>query len=401
MRRNQPIKILGFIMALALAITACQFTFNLPRELQLIDTGVQEQEAEDNGSGEGYVPQPTLVSAVEPKLVTSVDLISQQDALIALYENVSPGVVAILIYGEESGVFPLGSGSGFVIDKEGHIVTNFHVVYGAEEIQITFPSGIKVRGEVIGTDADSDLAIIKVDVAPEDLHPLPLGDSDEVKVGQIVIAIGNPFGLNGTMTTGIVSGLGRTLDSLNEAPGGNQEITQYYTAGDIIQTDAAINPGNSGGPLLNLDGEVIGVNRAIRTFSTNADLEPVNSGIGFAVSVNIVKRVTPGLIANGSFDYPYLGVSSWPEIPLIEAERLGMDRAVGALITRVVEGGPADEAGLRVDDVILQINDEEVRHFGDLIAYLFTDTSPGDVVELLIWRGSEEITVSLELGARP
>lgn len=401
MRRNQPTKILMFTMALAMAITACQFTFNLPRELQPIDTEVQEQEVEDNGSGEVFAPQPTLVSAVEPKLVTSVDLISQQDALIVLYENVSPGVVAILIYGEESGVFPVGSGSGFVIDKEGHIVTNFHVVHGAVEIQITFPSGIKVRGEVIGTDADSDLAIIRVDVAPEDLHPLPLGDSDEVKVGQIVIAIGNPFGLNGTMTTGIVSGLGRTLDSLNEAPGGNQEITQFYTAGDIIQTDAAINPGNSGGPLLNLDGEVIGVNRAIRTFSTNADLEPVNSGIGFAVSVNIVKRVSPGLIANGSFDYPYLGVSSWPEIPLIEAERLGMDRAVGALITRVVEGGPADEAGLRVDDVILQINDVEVRHFGDLIAYLFTDISPGDVVELLIWRGGEEITVFLELGARP
>ena len=401
MRRNQPTKILMFTIALAMAITACQFSFNLPRELQLIDTEVQEQEAEDNGSGEGYVSQPTLASAVDSELMTSVDLISQQDALIAIYENVSPGVVAILIYGEESGVFPLGSGSGFVIDKEGHIVTNFHVVYGAEEIQITFPSGIKVRGEVIGTDADSDLAIIKVNVAPEDLHPLPLGDSDEVKVGQIVIAIGNPFGLNGTMTMGIVSGLGRTLDSLNEAPGGNQEITQYFTAGDIIQTDAAINPGNSGGPLLNLDGEVIGVNRAIRTFSTNADLEPVNSGIGFAVSVNIVKRVTPGLIANGSFDYPYLGVSSWPEIPLIEAERLGMDRAVGALITRIVEGGPAEAAGLRVDDVILQINDVEVRHFGDLIAFLFTDTSPGDVVELLIWRGGEEIIVSLELGARP
>ena len=401
MRRNQPTKILMFTIALAMAITACQFSFNLPRELQPIDTEVQEQEAEDNGSGEGYVPQPTLASAVDSELMTSVDLISQQDALIAIYENVSPGVVAILIYGEESGVFPLGSGSGFVIDKEGHIVTNFHVVYGAEEIQITFPSGIKVRGEVIGTDADSDLAIIKVNVAPEDLHPLPLGDSDEVKVGQIVIAIGNPFGLNGTMTMGIVSGLGRTLDSLNEAPGGNQEITQYFTAGDIIQTDAAINPGNSGGPLLNLDGEVIGVNRAIRTFSTNADLEPVNSGIGFAVSVNIVKRVTPGLIANGSFDYPYLGVSSWPEIPLIEAERLGMDRAVGALITRIVEGGPAEAAGLRVDDVILQINDVEVRHFGDLIAFLFTDTSPGDVVELLIWRGGEEIIVSLELGARP
>lgn len=401
MRKKHTIRIIGFIAILTLAILACQVTFPSINIGQNNSAGIEGESSPDPSNSGFSGAEPTLESAAEPFPVNAVDLISQQDALVKIYENVSPGVVAIVIYGGESDLYPLGSGSGFVIDKEGHIVTNFHVVHQAEEIQVTFPSGIKVRGQVIGTDTDSDLAVIKVDVAPEDLHPLPLGDSDELQVGQIVVAIGNPFGLNGTMTTGIVSGLGRTLDSLNQAPDDGQSFTQYFTAGDIIQTDAAINPGNSGGPLLNLDGEVIGVNRAIRTYNTNADLEPVNSGIGFAVSVNIVKRVTPGLIANGKFDYPYLGISSWPEIPLTEVERLGLDRAVGALITRVVSDGPSDNAGLQVDDVILQINDVAIKTFGDMIAYLFTDTSPGNVVELLVWREGEIITVSLELGARP
>ena len=401
MRKKHTNKFIGFIVIFSLAVLACQVSFPSLNIGQNNSAGKEEDTPPDTSNSGLPEAEPTLETSAESVPVNTIDLISQEIALVQLYENVSPGVVAIVIFGGESSLYPLASGTGFVIDKEGHIVTNYHVVDQAVEIQVTFPSGIKVRGQVIGTDTDSDLAVIKVDVAPEDLYPLPLGDSDELKVGQIVVAIGNPFGLNGTMTTGIVSGLGRTLDSLNAAPDSGQSFTQYFTAGDIIQTDAAINPGNSGGPLLNLNGEVVGVNRAIRTFNTNADLEPINSGIGFAVSVNIVKRVTPGLIANGKFDYPYLGVSSWPEIPLTEAERLGLDRAIGALITRVVPDGPSDEAGLQVDDVILQINDTEVKTFGDLIAYLFTDTSPGDIVELLIWRDGEVITVSLELGARP
>ena len=169
--------------------------------------------------------------------------------------------------------------------KTGDIVTNYHVVEDATEIQVTFPAGIKTRAEVVGVDTNSDLAVIKVDIPEDELFPLLLGDSDQVKVGQMVVAIGNPFGLNGTMTIGIVSSLARTLESINSAPSG-----QPFSAGGIIQTDAAINPGNSGGPLLNMNGEVIGVSRAIQTYNLNANSEPVNSGIGFAVAINVVKR---------------------------------------------------------------------------------------------------------------
>lgn len=328
---------------------------------------------------------------------TSVDLVAQNDALVGLYEEVSPGVVSILnVVKVNDRIVGGGSGSGFVIDKDGHIVTNYHVVEGATEIQVAFTSGIKVRGELIGTDTDSDLAVIKVDVEPEDLTPIALGDSDQVRVGQVVIAIGNPFGLNGTMTTGIVSSIGRTLESLNFSSSG-----LAFTAGDIIQTDAAINPGNSGGPLLNLNGEVIGVNRAIRTFNTNENFEPVNSGIGFAVSINIVKKVVPSLISEGSYAYPYLGISSYPDIPLEEAERIGLEKTIGAMVTSVVPDGPADQAGLQEDDVILQIDGMKVIDFSEMLSYLFIHTSPGDVVELEVFRGGEIITLDLTIGERP
>jgi len=198
------------------------------------------------------------------------------------------------------------------------------------------------------------------------------------------------------MTTGIVSSIGRTLDSLNLSSSG-----RAFSAGDIIQTDAAINPGNSGGPLLNLEGEVIGVNRAIRTFASTDSLEPVNSGIGFAVSVNIVKRVVPSLISEGSYSYPYLGISSWPDIPLEEAERIGLEKTIGAMVTSVVQDGPADQAGIQTDDVILSINGLEVLDFNKMLSYLFNYTSPGDMVELEVFRNGEIITIELIIGARP
>jgi 2-alkenal reductase len=175
------------------------------------------------------------VQAIDPVNTNAANPASQQDGLVALYENVSPGTVAILT--------DQGQGSGFVYDAKGDIVTNFHVVEGATTIEVRFSSGFMAYGTVVGTDTDSDLAIVKVDAPAEELHPLPLGDSDALKVGQTVVAIGNPFGLNGTMTVGIVSALGRTLDAIHETPEGRP-----FTAGDIIQTDAAINPGNSGGP---------------------------------------------------------------------------------------------------------------------------------------------------------
>ncbi|HRQ21836.1 MAG TPA: trypsin-like peptidase domain-containing protein, partial [Anaerolineales bacterium] len=259
---------------------------------------------------------------------------AQTELLVILYENVNPGTVAIIT--------DQGQGSGFVYDRDGHIVTNFHVIEGATRVEVRFTSGFKVFGSVIGIDKDSDIAVVKVDAPAGELVPLPLGDSSQLKVGQTVIAIGNPFGLESTMTVGIISALGRTLDSQNVTPEG-----PAFSAGDIIQTDAAINPGNSGGPLFNVNGEVIGVNRAIRTTNFTETGQPLNSGIGFAISINMVKRVAPSLIANGKYEYPFLGISSTNTLTLDMINALGLTEYTGAYVTSVVPGGPAEKAGVK------------------------------------------------------
>jgi len=369
------------ISLLTLAALACQATLPLTQAISTLT----EPDTQTVTSA------PTL-EVVAPDIALSSDLISQQDALISLYEVVSPGVVSIYVETEQGA----GQGSGFVIDSEGHIVTNFHVVQDAVYIEVSFSSGLKSLGEVIGLDADSDLAVIKVDVPSENLTPLALGDSEALRVGEMVVAIGNPFGYSGSMSTGIVSSLGRTLDSLNPSPGG-----QLFSAGDLIQTDAAINPGNSGGPLLNLRGEVIGVNRAISTFNFNEDGETLNSGIGFAVSANIVRRVAPSLIATGHYDYPYLGLSSISDLTLAAAEELGLDRTSAVFITEVAVGGPSDQAGLVVGDAIIAVDGRDVGGFDEMISYLFNHTSPGDTIQFIVLRDGQEITVDLVLGARP
>ena len=301
-------------------------------------------------------------------------------------------------------------GSGFVFDKLGHIITNFHVVEDATDLEVDFPSGIKVRGTVIASDSDSDLAVIKVEVPAEDLFPLELGDSSALQVGETVIAIGNPFGLSSSMTVGIVSALGRTLESMHQSPSGG-----YFSTSDVIQTDAAINPGNSGGPLLNIEGQVIGINRAIQTTGTsNGSGESGNIGIGFAIPINIVKKVVPELIANGSYDYPYLGLSSRDQLSLIEMEALGLENVSGAYIVSVVEGGPADKAGLiggsvETDipnlpaggDVILAIDGMKVNTFSEFLSYLIQYKSPGDKVTLSILRDGENMDLEVTLGSRP
>jgi len=364
-------------------------------------------------------PQPTLTSVTEPVLIESPTAVDPQvtetpviismnlkdDILVDIYEMSNPGVVAIQVLSETGN----GLGSGFVIDKDGHIITNFHVIDGVLELEVDFPSGYKTRGTVIGTDPDSDLAVVKVEAPPEELHPLPLGDSAEIKVGQTVIAIGSPFRFNGTMTTGIVSSLGRTLNSIRTAPGGS-----FFTAGDIIQTDAAINPGNSGGPLLNLNGEVIGVNRAIETYNINSQEDPLNSGIGFAIAINTVKRVAPSLISEGSYDYPYLGISSLSEISLLQQEALRLQQSSGAYVTSVTPDSPADRAGLRGGtdpteflnifsggDLIIAIDGRPVRTFSDLLSYLIQEKSPGDTITFTILRDDQEIEIDLILGKRP
>jgi 2-alkenal reductase len=315
------------------------------------------------------------------------------DTLAALYERVHRGVVVIRIV--SGGSIIGGQGSGFVIDDAGHIVTNFHVIEGASAIEVAFWNGFKTRATVIGTDLDSDLAVISVDVPPEQLHPLTLGDSDLIQVGQVAVAIGSPFGLGSTMTVGIVSAKGRVLTSLNITEDGRP-----FSAGDLIQTDAAINPGNSGGPLLNILGEVIGVNRAIATESFTDQGSPVNSGIGFAISVNILKRVAPSLIETGSYDYPFLGVSSLSEITIFDQEQLNLPQSTGALVTMLTEGGPAATAGLLERDLITHIDGREIIVFGDLLSYLLKEKSPGDDVVLTVIRGTETLEITVTLGAR-
>ncbi len=325
----------------------------------------------------------------------------QQDLLVTLFETVSPGTVAILTDG--------GQGSGFVYDKKGNIVTNYHVIEGAQTVEVRFNSGFMAYGTVVGTDLDSDLAVVRVDAPESELFPVPLGDSDSLKVGQTVVAIGNPFGLESSMTVGIVSALGRTLESMNVTQDGIP-----FTAGDLIQTDAAINPGNSGGPLFNLNGEVVGVNRAIRTTNFTGAGQPINSGIGFAISVNIVKRVTPQLIENGKYDYPFLGISSIDSLSLDMVNTLGLTQYTGAYVTNIVSGGPAERAGIKAGsvptsipnllaggDLIVGIDGREVRTFDEMLAYLITNKSPGETVILTVLRGEERVDVSILLGARP
>jgi S1-C subfamily serine protease len=342
---------------------------------------------------EAVTPLPSSgdISTSQP---ITLDHEPREDILVVVYERINPGVVSILVR-TRSG---RSEGSGFVFDKEGHIVTNYHVVEGGDHLEVGFPSGLRAWGEVIGIDIDSDLAVIKVDVDPEALHPIPLGDSSQVSIGQTVMAIGNPFSLSGTMTVGIISGQGRTLESLRTSPEGGT-----FTAGDLIQTDAAINPGNSGGPLVNLDGEVIGVNRAIRTFNFTEQADPLNSGIGFAIPANIVNRVVSALITEGRYDYPYLGISTTrDEITLLDQEELGLPQYTGAFVTSVVPGSPADQAGLRGgQDLIIAVDGIPVHEFGELLSYLFNYKSPGDTITFTILRGEQELEIDLILGERP
>jgi len=360
-------------------------------------------------------PQPTAVPVVITQLVPAPQLgtdgsaapqtnltitSSEEDALIDLYARVNPAVVSFLVETADGG----GQGSGFLYDLDGHIVTNQHVVDGATSIEVDFPSGLKTRGRVLGTDPDSDLAVVKVDEIPPDVTPLVLADSDQGRVGQRAIAIGNPFGEAGTMTLGIISGTGRTLSSNRTAPGGGGR----FTAPDVLQTDAPINPGNSGGPLLNLSGEVIGINRAIATETG------IGAGVGYAVAANTVRQVVPYLISEGQFIYPYLGISSLPALSSSLQEQLDLPQASGTYVTTVTAGGPADQAGLQPDsasdsfsgfngdgDLIVAVDGREVRVLGDLMSYLINNKRPGDAVTLTVIRGGERQDVQVILGERP
>jgi S1-C subfamily serine protease len=347
-------------------------------------------------------PPPPLVLATPVVLAPVVGTSdADEQALISLYQRANQSTVAIQV--EDKATQELSLGSGFVYDTQGHIVTNQHVIDNAGNIEVDFASGFKARATVLGSDQVADLAVLRIDAPSDQLIPLPLGDSDQVQVGQRVIAIGNPFGLAGTMTLGIVSGLGRSLTSNASAPGGS-----LFSAPDIIQTDAAINPGNSGGPLLNDAGQVIGVNKAIESTSG------VNSGIGFAVASNTVNQIVPYLIKDGKFVYPYLGLTGLEELSLFAQEQLKLPQATGVYVTSVTAGGPSEKAGIHPDsatssatqltgdgDLIIAIDGRPVKVFSDILSYIINHARPGQEVTLTLLRAGNKTDVKVTLGERP
>lgn len=344
---------------------------------------------------------------------TLVQARAVENVFVNIYERVNPSVVNIEVVGSFSVNDAIdSSGSGFVYDKEGHIVTNAHVVLGASEVLVTFWDGSVAEAEIIGVDEYSDLGVIKVDVNPDLLVPVELGNSDQVVVGQYVVAIGNPFGLRSSMTIGFISATGRTLDSqsiLDPSPLGN------YGNPAIIQVDATINPGNSGGPILNLDGQVIGVATAIRSESG------VFEGIAYAVPVNTVKVSVPQLIEDGTAEYPRLGITSSlnnnvPGLTIAAvANELNLPVNHGVLVDQVVSGSPAEQAGIRGSnsratvrgiqigtggDIIIGIDGVFIADIDELLEYLIHHTHPGQTITLTIIRDGQTLEVDLVLGSR-
>jgi serine protease Do len=377
-------------------------------------------------------PIAAAPAAVAPNTSSTEIVAALEGTLQQIYDQVNPSVVNIQVVQKQEVTAPTfpeipgmpfpffeppttpqgsqeyyrqGAGSGFVWDKEGHIITNNHVVDGADKISVTFYDGTTVSASVVGTDPDSDLAVVKVDVPADRLQPVQVADSSQVKVGQLAVAIGNPFALEGTMTVGFVSALGRLLPV--ESQGGQGS---GYSIPDVVQTDAPINPGNSGGVLVDDQGQVIGV--------TSAIISPIgtSAGIGFAIPSAIVEKVVPVLIESGHYDHPWLGVSGISLNPdLADAMRLSSGQR-GALVVDVVPGGPADEAGLHgsdrqvtIDgqdvrvggDVIVAIDGQTVKEFDDVVAYLARAAEVGQNVSLTVLRDGKEQTIQVTLATRP
>jgi len=334
-----------------------------------------------------------VYTQVNPSVVNVTVLTTGRDAVP---QNELPSDI------DPNGLLPISSGSGFVWDTDGDIVTNNHVVEGAKEIQVTFSDDTVAIAKLVGTDLDSDIAVLRIDSSGYTLVPVRAGKMEDVMVGMRVAAIGNPFRLQGTLTSGIVSAIGRSIPARDN-----------FSIPDSIQTDAAINPGNSGGPLLNEKGEVIGINAQIRSEGGS------NSGVGFAIPINIVERVVPALIATGEYHHSYMGVSGGTFSPLC-ADELGAPSDLrGAVVNQVLPNSPAADAGLRAGtqeskthypticpaekggDIVLAINDQPVTKFDDVLGYLQRTTSPGDKITLTIWRDGKTLQVDLVLGTRP
>lgn len=361
------------------------------------------------GSASG-LGTPVLLQNPVPQPVVNIqelNLTEDEQQLATIYNQVSPSVVSINVIstqqlGRQQQQFSFGSGSGFVYSQDGYIVTNNHVVEGATArgIEVNFYDGTIVRGEIVGLDPDSDLAVLRVNLPPEQLRPVTLGDSDRLVIGQTTLAIGSPFGQRWTLTTGVVSALDRTIQGLTN-----------FSIGSVIQTDAAINPGNSGGPLFNLRGEVIGMNSQIVSGTRS------NSGIGFAIPVNLVKRVAQDILQQGRVEYSYLGITGGSEMSLNLIETLGLPNNLrGVVVSGVVPGGPAERGGVQNPgravsvegepvpssaDIITAINGISVAGMNELVSYLASNTRPGDTVNLTVWRSGQQLTLPVQLTARP
>lgn len=342
----------AFIGALLVAVVVAALAFG----------GVFDSN-DDNGSSAAPVTQIGGSDAAEPAPARSATDVS------SLYERVRPGVVSVEARNGSGGG---ATGSGFVLSGEGYILTNDHVVDGADNVKVRFVDGGPAKARVVGVDQSTDLALLKVDGSDKRLRPLPLGVSSKLKVGQPAIAIGSPFGLEGTLTTGIVSAVRRSI----KAPNG-------FSIDNVLQTDAAINPGNSGGPLLDGDGRVVGINAQIAT-TTQA-----NSGVGFAIPIDIAKQVVPDLKAGREIERPYLGVQTGTAAT-----------GVGAIIDSVVPGGPSDDAGLKREDRIIAVGKRTVERSDD-VSLGIANNKPGDQVDIRIKRDGNERTVTVTLGKRP
>jgi S1-C subfamily serine protease len=371
------------LVLVVLGVAACNLS-----DLSSVLTGTPDAPAETS--------TPSIVEVTPtPQSILQTSLDVEEQLVTSLYARVSPAVVCITAperFGE-------CIGSGFVIDLEGHVVTNDHVAQAADELLVTLADERTVPAQVIGSDPGSDLAVLKIDVPADILTVAELGDSSSLQVGQRAIAIGNPFGLERTITTGVISSLGRTLNRTGSG----------FQIAEVIQTDAAINPGNSGGPLLDSQGRVIGVNSAIASESGT------NSGVGFAVPVDIVKRVVPELISQGHYQHPWLGVTGRSISPeMVEAADLPVD--IGVLVFAVEPGSPAEKAGLRGGDqqivvsglpmsaggdIVIAIDQVEVKRFDDVVNYLASHTSVGDTVTLTVIRDGSQVELSVTLEERP
>lgn len=338
---------------------------------------------------------PSENSITEEKIIPAY---SKNLSLIEIFEKSEPGVVKITVkkIDQTNGTNALGS--GFVFDKKGHIITNFHVIKNAKSVVVTFLDGRSYDAKVVGADEFTDLGVIKVDADLALLKPLSLGDSSNLKVGEPITAIGNPFGLSGSMTSGIVSQLGRLL------PTGSG-----YSIPDVIQTDAAINPGNSGGPLLNMRGEIVGINTAIQSATGEF------TGVGFAIPSQTIAKIVPNLIQNGKYDHPWIGISGKDIDPEL-AKILKLNEAVGFLVMKVVENSPAAKAGIHgsnstveVDgvkyqiggDIVLSIDGKEVRKIDDILTHLQREKYVGDKMVLEIIRDGRTTSISITLEKRP